>query len=626
MLVDDQSPQASARRHKRPSHGAGNEPRADRDWRTLHLRLAPHTPALAVFAVLAVVVMHGLLLHPGGREFAGDYGDEVGFEWFFTAIAHQVVHLHNPLFTPQMGAPVGVNLMANPTLPVIAVLATPLTLGLGGPVVIAWLLLLNLFATAAAWYWFFLRHPVPGSRPDTTAYRVAAALGAGLCGFSPAMIAHTIGHPDLSAQWLIPLIVHRVLAVASSKRPLRSGALLGLVVAIGMGIGEEIVFLTFVGLTVVFLMWAVNHPRDLAVPAVNLLKGAGTTLAVAAPLLAYPLWFQFAGPQSYSGSPWLPSRYPANLKSYLDYSPFAWGGSSSTITTLTPGTNEATAFVGIPVIVLALAIVVWRRSDARVRTAALAAVILAFCSLGVKPAFGTHTLLSSSPWSLLTSLPGFSESLPVRLSFDVFPLVAYILVVGVAEAAQRSRAVVWGVGIAVAAVLAPMVPSPIAVQDRVPTPTFFSAGLWQQCLPSGGTLFAFPFGEPLMQFAAIARDQFAIVSGSYLGPATGKHSFGWPTDRPTQALLTSVDDSGTVPAVTAQTRSQAAADLAYWHADCIALYAPGTSYAGQSVPAVASSPVKHPAADLRLLTALFGAPKLVGGLWTWQAPGHPADH
>jgi hypothetical protein len=621
MLVDDQSPQASARRHKRPSRDAEGETTA-RDWRSLHLRLAPHAPALAVYAVLALVVMHGLLLHPSGREFSGDYGDEIGFEWFFTAIAHQVVHLHNPLFTPQMGAPLGVNLMGNPTLPVIAVLVTPLTLGLGGPVVIAWLLLLNLFATAAAWYWFFLKHPVPGSDPNTTAYRVAAALGAGLCGFSPAMIAHTIGHPDLSAQWLIPLIAHRVLTLLSSKRPLRSGALLGLVVAIGVGIGEEIVFLTFVGLAAVFLLWALNHPRDLVAPAMNLLKGAATALAVAVPLLAYPLWFQFKGTQSYSGSPWLPSRYPANLQSYLDYSPFAWGGSSSTITTLTPGTNEATAYVGIPVLVLVLAIVVWRRSDPRVRTAALAAIILAFCSLGVKPAFGTHTLLSSSPWSLLINLPGFNESLPVRLSFDVFPLVAYILVVGVAEAAKRSRAVVWGAGIAVAAVLAPMVPSPIAVQDRVPTPTFFSAGLWRQCMPSGGTLFAFPFGEPLMQFAAIARDEFPIVSGSYLGPATGTHAFGWPTDRPTQALLTTADNSGTVPAVTAQVRSQAAADLAYWHASCIALYAPGTSYAGQSVPAAASSPVKHPATDLKLLTTLFGAPKLIGGMWTWQVPGH----
>lgn len=625
MLVDDQSPQASARRHRRSSPGAEND-RAARDRRALHLRLAPHAPALAVYAVLALVVLHGLLLHPGGREFSGNYGDEIDFEWYFTAIAHQIVHLHNPLFTPQMGAPVGVNLMANATVPLIGALATPLTLTLGAPVVMAWLLLLNLFATAAVWYWFFLKHPVAGSNPDTTAYRVAAALGAGLCGFSPAMIAHTIGHPDLSAQWLMPLIVHLALRTASAKRPLRSGALLGLVIAIGMGIGEELVFITFIGLAAFFVMWALNHPHDLAAPAVNLLKGAAGALAVAVPLLAYPLWFQFKGPQSYTGSPWPPSHYPANLKSYLYYSPFAWGGSTSTITTLTPGTNEATAFIGIPLLALALVIVVWRRKDAAVRTAALAAVIVAFCSLGVKPTFGKHTLLSSSPWSLVTNLPGFDQSLPVRLSLAVFPLIAYILVVGMAEAARRSRAAFWGVGIVVAAALAPMVPSPLAVQDRVPNPTFFTAGLWRQCMPSGGTLFAFPFGEPLMQFAATANDQFAIVSGSYLGPAAGSHVFGWPTDRPTQALLTSVDDSGTVPAVTAQTRADAAADLAYWHADCIALYAPGTSYAGQSVPAVASSPVKNPAADLKLLTALFGAPKLVGGMWTWPVPGHPAGH
>jgi hypothetical protein len=467
---------------------------------------------------------------------------------------------------------------------------------------------------------------VPGSNPATTAYRVAAALGGGLCGFSPAMIAHTVGHPDLSAQWLIPLIVHRVFALLSSRRPLRSGALLGLVVALGVGIGEEIVFLTFIGLAAICLMWAVNRPRSLVSPALklSLRKSAVTTLAVAVPLLAFPLWFQFYGTQSYSGSPWPPSRYPANLESYLYYSPFAWGGSTSTISGLTPGPNEATAYLGIPVLILVLAIVVWRWSDPRMRTAGLAAVILVFCSLGVRPAFGALTLLPASPWSLLVHLPIFNESLPVRLSFDLFPLVAYILVVGISEAAKRSRAAAWGAVIAVAAVLAPMVPSPIAVQDRVPTPAFFSAGLWRQCMPSGGTLLAFPFGEPLMQFAATARDEFPIVSGPHLGPATGVHAVGWPTTRPTQALLTRVDDSGVVPAVTARVRSQAAADLAYWHVSCIALDAPGTSYAGQSVPAAAASPVKHPAADLKLLTELFGAPKLTGGMWTWQVPGPTA--
>ena len=136
MVVDDQTPQASARRYERPSRGAEDGPAA-RARRSLRpWRLAPHAPALAAYAALALVVLHGLLPHPSGREFSGVYGDEIGFEWFFTAIAHQVVHLRNPLFTPQMGAPLGVNLMGNPTLPVIAVLATPLTLALGSPAVI----------------------------------------------------------------------------------------------------------------------------------------------------------------------------------------------------------------------------------------------------------------------------------------------------------------------------------------------------------------------------------------------------------------------------------------------------------------------------------------------------------
>lgn len=624
MLVDDDASRASAPRHRRASSEPSARPRSQ-DRRSAFRRLRPHLPALAVFAVLAFVLLHSMLLHPGTREFAGNFGDEIDFEWMFAAVAHQIVHLHNPLFTPMMGAPAGVNLMANPSVPLVAMLATPLTLALGGSVTIAWLLVLNVFGTAAAWYWFFLRHPAPGARPDTTAYRVAAALGAGLCGFSPAMIAHTAGHPDLSAQWLIPLIADRALAVLSSPRPLRTGLSLGLVVAIGTLIGEELVFLTGIGLGVYFLIWAATHPRGLATPAARLVKGCAGALAVAAPLLAYPLWFQFLGPRSYTGSAWRISRYPANVESYLYYSPFAWAGDASQIKALTPGENEATAFIGLPLLILAAIVLVWRWSDATVRTSAATAGVLAFLSLGATPSFGRHTLLSKSPWSLLSGLPGFSQSLPVRLSIVVFPLLAYLLVTGMSAAAARGRAIGLTAPALVAAALVPMYPTPLATQQRLAVPAFYSAGLWRQCVPQGGTLLAFPYGEPAMQFAVADHVPYAIVGGVFLGPATGTRVVGWPTMRPTEALLADVDRSGTVPTVTAPMRAAAAADFTYWHASCVALLAPGTSFGGHSTPEIASSPVHSPAADLRFLTDLLGAPKLVGDVWTWPVSGAPTS-
>lgn len=76
--------------------------------------------------------------------------------------------------------------------------------------------------------------------------------------------------------------------------------------------------------------------------------------------------------------------------------------------------------------------------------------------------------------------------------------------------------------------------------------------------------------------------------------------------RPTSALLAEVASTGTVPELTDQHRQQAAADLTYWDAGCVAL-----------------DPQQRHHAPLRaVLTELLGPGERIADVWAW--PIRPA--
>jgi len=253
-----------------------------------------------------------------------------------------------------------------------------------------------------------------------------------------------------------------------------------------------------------------------------------------------------------------------------------------------------------------------------VRTAALALVVLLVLSLGVNPRWNTQLITQHHVglWKYLLGLPFFADALPVRISFALFPLAAYLLVGLVEQAstlrlpsgstALRSTTVKGPVlkGTVVAVVffaLLPLAPLPIAAQQRFKTPKFITAGLWRQCVSPGRTLFVVPTADPAMQWSTSVSMQFDIVAGVFFGPdATGK--VGQTPRRPTEKLLADVDGTGKVPVVTDAMRAQAAADARYWNADCAAV----------------GLDAWHAPQDRAVLTALYGPGRIIGGVWTWS--------
>jgi dolichyl-phosphate beta-glucosyltransferase len=568
-----------------------------------------------LYVIPAIVVLNHLLFHPLVQHSSVDGADEYLFEWIYTSIAQNVVHLHNPMFATSIDATSGVNLMANTGMLLVAVPFTPITLLWGAPVSIALVLTLNLAAAAAAWRWFFNRH-LPPARDDAAADsslaspRIRAALcwtGGLVCGFGPGMIAHSNGHPNLTALWLVPLLIDRALRLARSVTPVRDGVLLGVLAAAQILLTEEILFLLGLGLAVFIVFYCVQRPSAVA----EAWRSAGTGLLTAAVtvgvLVGYPLWFQFKGPQSYGAIPDSPTLYSVNAKTYLFFPAHSIAGNSATIKTILKSNTEQAALIGWPLLILFAVAALWLVRDRVARAITLTLLVLAVLSWGPSPKFGSISLSFHGPWYWLQSLPLFHDALPIRLSLLMFPFAVFLIATaGLRIAAGGSVAVRTAGALVTVAALVPLIPLPFPVAPRAPLPAFITAGEWNQCLSPGQTLATVPFTdksrwEPV-RWVAAAKTGFDIPMGSVWVPGKNGDAQMGPDEPTTVRMLNKVDTTGHVPKVTPTMQAAARADFASWDTRCVAV-----------LPSA-----QHAQADAQAVTALLGPGRLIGGAWTWK--------
>lgn len=577
--------------------------RLRRFWRALW-------PSL-LYVIPAIAVMNHLLFHPLAQHSSVDGADEYLFEWIYTSVAQNVVHLHNPMFATSIDAISGVNLMTNTGMLLVAIPFAPVTLLWGAPVSIALVLTLNLAAAASAWRWFFARH-LPAAQDDSapSSPRVRAALcwaGGLVCGFGPGMIAHSNGHPNLTALWLVPLITDRALRLVRSAAPLRDGVLLGVLAAAQIFLTEEILFLLGLGLAVFVVLYCAQRPRIVAEAWRSAAIGLAAALATAGALAGYPLWFQFNGPQSYGAIPDSPALYSVNAKTYLLFPAHSIAGNEAAIKAVLKSNTEQAALVGWPLLILFAVAALWLARDLAARTITLTLLVLAVLSWGPSPKFGSLSLSFHGPWYWVQSLPLFHDALPIRLSLLMFPFAVFLMAaVGLRIAANKSPIVRAGAAVTAVAGLVPLIPLPFPVAPRAPLPAFITAGAWNQCLSPGQTLATVPFTDKArwepVRWVAAAKTGFDIPMGSVWVPGKNGDAQMGPDEPATVKLLDKVDTTGRVPTVTPAMQATARTDLASWDTRCLVV-----------LPSAA-----HAQADVQAVTALLGPGQLIGGAWAWR--------
>ncbi|AXG78694.1 dolichyl-phosphate beta-glucosyltransferase [Streptomyces paludis] len=624
------------------------------------LRGRPHLrtdAGIVVLFLLASFYLYNGLWSDLGRAYLADAGsDQNQWEWFFAVTADNVTHLRNPLFTTYQNFPDGVNLMANTVMLGLSVPLTPVTLLLGPDVTWALVLTLGLAATAAAWCWLFARR--------LTRNRWAAAIGAALAAFAPPMISHANAHPNFLVLFMLPVIIDRTMRLCdrdqrgkqddrgNRKAVRRNGILLGLFATYQIFLGEEPLLIAVMG-TLLFVIGYAVVRRDVARETLRpLLRGVGWGLLVCLPLVAFPLGWQFFGPQSYHSV--LHGDNAGNSPlSFLEFSGRALFGDEATADRLAMNRTEQNAFYGWPLISLTLGIVVWLWRLAVVRALAFTAVAAALLSLGPKIRIPYTDVIVPGPWRLLADQPLFESVIESRVAMICAPALGALLAIAVDRvlelratgeagetetedlspggttvqgsalqgsalqdsalqgSALHGYALRYGprlVALSVVAVtLLPIVPTALPVRERLAVPEFITQAMYRPYTTKGETVVPVPLPDPgnaeALHWQSATKFGFSVPRGYFNGPYGEDRTgiYGAPA-RYTSNLFRDVRYGAAIPEIGDQWRAQARFDLRFWKAGVVVL-----------------APQPNDAALYDLLEKLFERPgKRVGGVWIWD--------
>ncbi|MGP3984035.1 glycosyltransferase family 2 protein [Streptomyces sp. KR80] len=580
-------------------------------------RTSPPAFLIPVGYLLASLLLYVHLWADLDRAYLVDsLRDQNQWEWFFAVTAHHVLYADNPLFTTLQNFPLGVNLMANTVMLGLSVPLTPVTAVFGPTVTWAIVLTGGLAATATAWYWLIRKHLGTG--------RAAAVLGGAFSAFAPPMISHANAHPNLVVLFVIPLIIDRALRLCEGRRVVRDGVVLGLLLAWQIFLGEEALLLAATGMLVFAAGYACMRPAVVRSAALPLLGGLGVAAAVCLPLVAYPLYWQFFGDQSYQSILHGPTgNSPLAL---VEFSKSALAGDEQTAAALSLNPTEQNAFYGWPLACVLLGISVVLRKRVVVRALALTVVFAALLSLGARVPLPLTGATVPGPWWLFDKLPLFESVIESRYAMVCAPAIGMLLAlawtavdraaaatadpmanpaaeeepapesvaaqdaesVAAQEVAsdedpvtardRRSRALLMRVAgcLALGAALLPITPKPLPTVDRPAVPAFVTDGTWRTYVQPGQSVVPVPLPSPAeasaLKWQIDADFAFPLPGGYFNGP-WGPERIGiyGAVPRPTNDLLRDVRYSGRIPAIGPEQQRAAREDLRFWRAGVVVL-------------------------------------------------------
>ncbi len=177
-----------------------------------------HALSFAICFLLAVIFTLPTSLAPASG-LMGYSGDNFQHAWFLWEFAHAVAKLHNPFYTDLIYFPSRANLAWSTMDPLAGAVALPVSLALGP--VVAYNVSLVLQLALAAFFARLLCLRVCENQ-------IAALVGGACFGFSPFLLAHSLGHLSLVTAFPAPLYFLALDRLLTSNKPgWKDGTLLG---------------------------------------------------------------------------------------------------------------------------------------------------------------------------------------------------------------------------------------------------------------------------------------------------------------------------------------------------------------------------------------------------------------
>jgi len=582
--------------------GAGLTPVRDAGWQNAPLmaqwlrRPRFTLPAvLMLFTALAVLVKLDVWASPLTR-FTGS-ADAEQMMWFLSWPPFAVSHHMNPLLSNYINYPTGFNLLWNTTMPALGLLLWPIT-AIWGAIATYNVIMTAAMALSAFFAFIAIRRYVHND--------LAALAGGLLFGFSPAVIAQEYGHAQVAFSAItIPLTLLIVDELLVRQR--LPTWLMGVLTA-ALGVFQFFVFQEFFATEIMAALIVAAVLAFMYRPLIRersryVLRSVGIGAALAALVLAYPIIaIQLGGPDRIHGVIHDPNLFSTDLLNPVMPTPLAlfaprWVTAISARFSQNP--SEADGYIGIPLLVLSLFVVVryWRVPV--IRVAAVTAVVIGILSLGPHLEIAGHNTKIPLPWWPVSQLPLVGNILPSRMMYFVYlPLgIGLAFLLDRMWVARRN----WIRPVLVAAVaLVPLLPSLPFFDNTLTIPSYFRTSAVEE-IPAGAVVYAMPFPQPWamdpMNWQFASRMRFRLIGGYVLGPlATGQDGL--------QQVANAFAGASPPPAITPDQRAEFLREVR-----------------SNRVGAVIVGPVTNQSAAIAFCTDALGSrPHVSDGLAVWVLP------
>ena len=498
-------PTTNVPRCESPSSGREGGDGGDHQWSAIK-RHWPVAVCCALYVVLAMVIYgHFDSLGPGHMTGVGSI-DEIVQIWWLAWAAHAVPHLHGLFLTQGQNYPLGQNFGVNGSMLALGIVFMPIT-KLFGPVV-TWNILLRLaLAASATSMCLVLRR--------WTTWWPAAFAGGLLYGFSP-YVFHAGGNYLFLIFVPLPpvifLLLHEIL-VRQKWRPGRTGALLGLVCTFQFFIFTEILAETVVMGAIAAALYVLVSRNALLERWRYAVTAIAYSVAVACLLLLYPTWFTFDGPQHINGPP-EPASFWATYFPVDALSLIVPRGRWIDPGSLAPSVHALNGggyllYLGLPLIVLLVCFAVFFRARTMILFTGGMALIAGVLSLGPRLRINGHATGIPLPFAVFDHLPALDGFQTGRFALFTYLFAAGMFAIGIDEFWKRlrrshhlvrfppQRRTLWSaavVGVVVAAVILPLVPSGTQTTSPIDVPAFFTSAAVDE-IPPGSVVLTYPYQD-----------------------------------------------------------------------------------------------------------------------------------
>lgn len=568
---------------------------------------------LLLFAGLTTLVLVRCLVQPDA--WVSGEGDEVLEEWFLGWVPWAITHGHNPLVTPLIDHPAGVNLMWNTSLPLLGLLGAPIEWLLGPRVEYHVWLTVGITLSGFFAYLFVSRRT-----------RLVPAI---ICGviyaFSPFMAFQATGHlhEAFAAGPPLLLLLFDDLLVRRTRSMRRTGVYVGLVVAAQLLISEEVLASELVMAPVLLAILAYTSRGTPGANVIGGLRRLAGILAVAGPvallIVAYPLIVQFLGPQRISGPAQTSDYFVTDLLNVVvpNGQWLTTGGGLRIAAGFYP---ESRSYISVPGLLLLGGIMFGLRRQRAARWASLGMAAAFVLSLGAHVQFDNQHASPALPLpgAVLDHIPLLDSLLPGRLSMYTFLFAGVLVALGLDAAwgllPTRVLPVVTTAGMTAITLVALTPPLPLSALPHS-VPAYFNRAVLTG-VPDGSTVLVAPWQTgtyptgvgsdvgPLL-WQEVAAYRFAMPSGYAIVPGPdGRARLVAPgQDVAAELVRTWFTGQGldpTDPSVRASTLQT----LRGWHLSAIVL-----------------GPMPHRDVVVRFFATLLGRPPIsTGGVELWTGP------